>query len=165
MKNRIGYLIAIGLVILGLVMLQSNMEMPQFEISSVPEAKAKLTSLSQAPSSPLPMHERNLSEWIEQLPTKSDLQALTDAEVHAMPVVVSEAAEELTAYAELVRNSPMLRSEALGFFKSCAEKDAVVDSLRAYCFAKAVTLQLELEGRVWDPSSVPTNIKELATQL
>lgn len=135
------------------------------EVSATTKAMASPQASLPLVQTDIPVQERNLNEWMETLPTKSDLQKLSDAEVHTVPTVVVHAAEDLAAYAEAVRQAPNLRREALVFFKGCAEKDAVVDSLRAYCFAKAVTLQLELRGQVWDPESVPKNIKELATQL
>lgn len=166
MKRLSAALFALTLVVLAvLVMSHVRTKNVSVQVSAAPEAVASPQTRTQSVPAEIPVQERNLDDWMEKLPTKSDLQKLSDAEVHTMPTVVAHAAEDLAAYAETVRQEPSRRREALEFFKGCAQRDAVVDSLRAYCFAKAVTPQLELRGQVWDPESVPKNIKELATQL
>lgn len=166
MKRLPEALLVLALVVLTVLVVRHVRDKDvSVKVSAVPEAVAS-PQISIAPViMDVPVQERDLKDWMEKLPTKSDLQGLSDAEVHSVPMIVAHAAEDLAAYAEAVRQAPNLRREALDFFKGCAEKDAVVDSLRAFCFNKAVTLQLELRGQVWDPESVPKNIKELATQL
>lgn len=102
---------------------------------------------------------------LNNLPRREDLQNAADADSEITPQVIREGAADVAALFEYASQNPVVKKAAVEVFKECAEQSEGLDPVRAYCYAKAVRLNLELGGDFWDPQSVSDAIKNLARDL
>lgn len=118
------------------------------------------------PSESPPVMTNELSVSMNELPTLSDLEGLTDEEVHHTAEFILEAGRKIGLLIEEADSNPVKREETLKFLKSCAENVDLVPAIRAVCWKKTMS-QITI-WKIFLPISdakVSDEIKNLASQL
>jgi len=99
------------------------------------------------------------------LPEKKAAASTQQEDLEGTPADLREGAAQIAELYDYVNKNPATKTSAVGVFKTCAENDRLLTALRAYCYAKAVRLGLELGQEFWDPRSVSDEIKNLSREL
>lgn len=98
---------------------------------------------------------------LSALPTRAQLQKLSDAEVHRTPVMLLRAGQSLGKVAEAIAADPELTPQGLKFYSDCALDEKVSGSVRALCYGN--WKKLSRDGK--NPPAVPADIRALADKL
>ena len=133
------------------------------------ETEAQLPSLNEALNEVQSAKIEDFKAWSNQvlagLPTKQQVQQDETFSGEGSPRALEEGAVSVTELYSYVVENPNVKTVAVDTFKSCASNTEALDAIRAYCYSKAVRLNLELGGDFWDPVSVPDSIKNLSRSL
>jgi hypothetical protein len=133
--------------------------------SSAPPLTTASSSAAPKASEDLRREFSNLrQEVFQSMPTKADLAKLSDEDAHYTPQAMFNAAVELGKIAQAVADHPDLAPETFEFYKQCAEKELLPDSLRASCYAEFQKL-LKSSGLSEALPQVPQNVIDLAAQV
>lgn len=81
-----------------------------------------------------------LDLYFKALPTMDDLKGLTADEVHHTPEIIKMGGEFIGRIHDEAENGPGKRSDALFFFKRCAEDQQIAIVIRAVCLNKVYKL-------------------------
>lgn len=102
---------------------------------------------------------------VRQLPNVNDLSADETADKEGSSETLRVAASQISKLYDYVDKNPKTKTAAITAFKECALNTLGLTPVRAYCYAKAVRLNLELGGNFWDPPGVSDEIKNLSRDL
>jgi hypothetical protein len=107
------------------------------------EDQAKAKTISPEPDSANksvakthPEFQQIIAKTLAAIPSKSDLKNLTNEQVHFTPESVQNAAIAIGNLSQAVHDNPEYLSEALEFYRSCAENQNNPDSVAATCLVK-----------------------------
>ncbi len=81
-----------------------------------------------------------LDHYFKALPTMDDLKNLTEEEVHHTPEIIKNGGELIGRIHDEAENDPAKRSDAMNFFKRCAEDHQIAVVMRAVCLNKVYKL-------------------------
>lgn len=136
------------------------------------ETEGQFKGLSEAANEVKDLEQSKIADfttWANQvladMPTLEDVEEDTSFSGEGEPQALLEASAEITELYVYVDKNPLLKPAAVEVFKNCAVDQNGIDAIRAYCYAKAVRLNLEQDGEFWDPESVSRRIKTLARDL
>lgn len=136
---------------------------------AVSETEAQLPNLNAAIGEIQSAKLEDFRTWSNQvlasLPTKQQVQQDETFTGEGAPKALEEGAVSVTELYTYVVENPNVKTAAVETFKSCANNENGLDAIRAYCYSKAVRLNLELGGDFWDPVTVSDSIKKLSRSL
>lgn len=106
-----------------------------------------------------------VAEILSKIPTQVEIQKLTDQEVHLTPEGIRLAGRELGRLAQIMDENPLLVTQGVEVFKSCALNETYPDVVRAICLADVVSYFTRL-GKDWsefeDAHLIPAGVQRLA---
>lgn len=108
-----------------------------------------------------------LQKTLIELPELSEVQNINPREFHLYSPLVKKASVQLSGVAEVWHDDIDLKPMALEFYKECASQQAKISVVRAYCFNKAIKLNVEIYHQVWmyDPRAISMALINLAKQI
>jgi hypothetical protein len=102
----------------------------------------------------------------EHLPVADNLKGVSDEDLHFAPPGLMQAAEGLGKIVQEIKSNPGLIPSGIEFFRSCAEKREVYDSVRAVCYRNLQYWASQANPPVKvDPESFPEEIRGIAAGL
>ncbi|ATH07120.1 hypothetical protein BIY24_03955 [Halobacteriovorax marinus] len=108
----------------------------------------------------------DFSPKLQELPTFSEIQNLSNEDVHHTPDLVKRAGVVIGEVHQSAQVRPVLRPSALKFFTQCAEDDETIHSIRALCLKKVISLIAE--WKLSSPislSKIPPRVFALASKI
>jgi hypothetical protein len=117
--------------------------------------KAKLTNVPESDFLDL------LRSGLNDFPTKSDIQKLSNSDVHTIPVPLSLAGEYLGHLTRHLKDNPRFLDVTLIFYDECAKKTNLLLSVKALCLANFFKLS-KLHNRPIDSTRYDKKVIQLA---
>lgn len=110
--------------------------------------------------------QTELTSVMNELPSKEDLQNLSEEDVHMTPEIVTEGGMKIGRLIDKADKDPVRREATLSFLKGCTENEEVIPQLRALCWNETQN-QIQ-DWQIFIPISdakVPEDIKSLSSKL
>ncbi len=143
--------------------IQQQQERPKAKSEAAPGVRARFaeteTAPQVAPVVPLELMNASIQRLNSKMPSKQELQALGEHELHHMPPSIAEISEDLGAIKQLITDYPEdshIIGQAVAFYRSCSAQVHWPSSVRALCLANLH----EVAGESLD--SAPVELYRLA---
>ncbi len=108
-----------------------------------------------------------LTEKVQaELPRTEELRRLSAEDAHGMPLQLREAGRRLGEVSQALHANPALVDEGLKFYRQCAQRSEIPDSLRALCFANLRNLsQASGKPEFFQAGDYPEGVRKLGDHI
>ncbi len=177
-RTQVSLLVVLTVAVLGLLLLRGS-DIPGNGQNSAQRTavKSESTSSSANPTSaPQPAQSgtaldaaqfARLTESVQaDLPHTEDLRRLTAEQAHGIPPQLREAGQRLGQVSQALHANPSFAVEGLKFYRQCAQRAELPESLRALCYANLRNLsQAAGKAEFFQEGDYPEAVRRLGGHI
>ncbi len=179
-RTQVSLLVVLTVAVLGLLLLRGS-DIPgtvksEPTSSSTHPTSAPQPTQSSTPSEAHPAHQSptldaaqfaRLTESVQaDLPHTDDIRRLTAEQAHGIPPQLREAGQRLGQVSQALHANPMFAVEGLKFYRQCAQRAELPESLRALCYANLRNLsQAAGKAEFFQEGDYPAAVRRLGDHI